>query len=135
MMNNPNKWYSVPNVQADSISCVKWSASAPDILASGAWDGEIRVWQVATNPSANEDMNRFHANPVLALKHGAPVLCLAINKVRIISERISFLSNHRSFKLTPIACPLSAIIRRIDCSAEDVTVWPRLHSSHQTHTR
>lgn len=64
---NPNKDFEVPSPPADSVSCLAFSPVA-NLLVAGAWDNQVRCWDV--QPSGQ-------AVPKAATNHDQPVLCTA----------------------------------------------------------
>jgi len=64
---NPNNDFEVPSPPGDSISCLAFSPVA-NLLVAGAWDNQVRCWDV--QPSGQ-------AVPKAATSHDQPVLCAA----------------------------------------------------------
>ena len=64
---NPNKDFEVPSPPGDSVSCLAFSPVA-NLLVAGAWDNQVRCWDV--QPSGQ-------AVPKAATSHDQPVLCAA----------------------------------------------------------
>lgn len=53
---NPNKDSIVPNVQTESISCIKFSPTpSPQLLVATSWDGVARCWEV--QPGMSDTVN------------------------------------------------------------------------------
>jgi len=66
---NPNFDVQVSNAQNDTISSLVWSPTS-NLLATGSWNKEVRVWDVAANGTAS---------PKAFIQHNAPVLCCAFS--------------------------------------------------------
>lgn len=81
---NTNQDAVAPEGPADSISCLAWSATQ-DLLAAGAWDNTVRVWEVRTDGSSGSvfgggDSKLQISGLRTAIQHEAPVLCCGFSR-------------------------------------------------------
>lgn len=68
-LENPNKDYIVTPGPSDSISSISWHPTNPDIIAAGAWDNQVRCW----------DINNAQTPLLGTNAHEAPVLSIDFN--------------------------------------------------------
>lgn len=61
----------VPSPPTDTLSCIKFSPANTNAtntyLAGTSWDNRVRVWEVASNGSANPKAEQMHQGPALSL--------------------------------------------------------------------
>jgi mRNA export factor len=63
---NPNKDVELVSPPADGVSGLAWSSKAL-LLAGSSWDGQVRIWEVASNGASAAKASYGHEGPVLCV--------------------------------------------------------------------
>ena len=86
---NPNKDYEMPSPPDDTVQTLRFSPASvqQNFLASGSWDGLVRLWEVSIPPvqqminSTTQQVPNIQAMPKAQQTAGGPVMDLSYSDV------------------------------------------------------